>query len=214
VSIPLDVPPRRGSRARPPRGITVGGVTPTQLPPGQHSHAATARLSRRPLHNHGDAPRPTHISRLSAVPGDLMQTWWEANPANFTHVFRVFARALERGFAFADCDPLANFASRAVAITQDRDILREAIRGLALLGSNHNRWHVRDVAVGILQGIRDDAHAASALEGLEMAGPSAAEWTAGHMLLGTLHPILRTGIPQISPPEPMAGAELPQGSWT
>jgi hypothetical protein len=56
---------------------------------------------------------------------------------------------------------------RAAWDTRDRDILRDAIRGLALLGNKHNRGHVRHVAVAILQGTRDDADAASALEGLQ-----------------------------------------------
>ena len=101
------------------------------------------------------------------------------------------------GFAFNDCDPLADFARRAFEVTRDQVILREAIRGLAALGWNHNRWHVRDVAVGLLQSVREDDAAVSALEGLRMAGPRATEWTAGPAVAGTLHPILRVGIAQI-----------------
>jgi eukaryotic-like serine/threonine-protein kinase len=134
---------------------------------------------------------------LSAVPAWLVERWWQLNPGNFSHVFGLFARGMEGGFVFTDCDPVANFAHIAVTVTRDREILREAVRGLTLLGSNHNRWHVRDVAVGILQAIRDDADAASALEGLQMAGKRATEWTTGYAVLGTLHPILRTGIGQI-----------------
>jgi eukaryotic-like serine/threonine-protein kinase len=140
---------------------------------------------------------------LSAVHGAVVQEWWKANPANFTHAFGVFAQALEYLFAFDNCDPLADFARLAVMVTRDRGILRDAIRGLALLGFNHNRWHVRDVAVEILQGIRSDSDASSALEGLRMAGSRATEWTAGYLVLGTLHPMLRAGIPQITqPPTP------------
>lgn len=54
-------------------------------------------------------------------------------------------------------------------------ILREAIRGLAALGYNHNQWHVRDVAVGLRQSIRYDDAAVSTMEGLRMAGPQATE---------------------------------------
>lgn len=81
--------------------------------------------------------------------------------------------------------------------TRCAPLLREAIRGLAALGRTHDRWHVRDIAVGILQSIRDDDAAVSALEGLRMAGRRATEWTAGPAVAGTLHPILRAGITQI-----------------
>ena len=135
---------------------------------------------------------------LSALPAGAIEVWWQNyDAAGFTRAFRLFADALEHLFEFQDCDPLADFARRAVEVTHDQVILGEAIRGLAALGHNHNRWHVRDVAVGILQSIRDDAAAVSALEGLRMAGRRATEWTVGSAVAGTLHPILRAGITNI-----------------
>lgn len=137
---------------------------------------------------------------LSAAREVLVREWWKADRFSFARVFKVFARALDLGYPWEDCDPLADFAELAVLMTQDPDILREAICGLAKLGNHHNRWHVRDVAVGILQRIRDNDKAASALEGLQIAGPTATDWTVGQAVLGTLHPILRTGIPPITQP--------------
>ena len=134
---------------------------------------------------------------FSAMPVEAVQAWWQQGPDSFTHAFQIFATGLEGGFVFEMCDPLADFARLVVTVTRDQVILREAIRGLALLGYNHNRWHVRDVAVEILQGIRDDTDAVSALEGLRMAGPRATEWTAGNAVIGTFHPTLRAGISQI-----------------
>ena len=134
---------------------------------------------------------------LSTLPAWPLEVWWrDFDPAGFTRAFQLFADALQRTFEWDDCNPLADFARRAFEVTRDQVILREAVRGLAALGRNHDRWHVRDVAVGILQSIRDDEAAVSALEGLRMAGPRATEWTAGPAA-GTLHPILRAGIAQI-----------------
>jgi hypothetical protein len=68
------------------------------------------------------------------------------------------------------------------------------VRGLACLGYHHNRWHVRDVVVAILQGIRSDEDAGAAIEGLRMAGKDAAEWTVGDTIIRTLRPTLRGGV--------------------
>jgi eukaryotic-like serine/threonine-protein kinase len=76
-------------------------------------------------------------------------------------------------------------------------ILREAVCGLAQLGEYHNRWHVRDVAVGILQAIRNEEDAIAAVEGLRAAGPSAVEWTVRETARRTFHPLLRSGIANI-----------------
>jgi hypothetical protein len=145
--------------------------------------------------------RPDFALALSALPAQAqaLEVWWgHFDSAGFTRAFKLYADALQgSGFGFQDCDPLADFVRRAVDVTRDHLILREAIRGLAALGYNHNRWHVRDVTVGILQSIREDSAAVSALEGLRMAGPQATDWTAGLAVAATLHPILRAGIAQI-----------------
>ena len=132
---------------------------------------------------------------LSALPASALEVWWKHyDSAGFTRVFGLYADALQNaGFIFADCDPLADFARRAVEVTRDPVILRDAVRGLTALGYHHNRWHVRDVAVAILQSVREDAAAVSALQGLSMAGFAATGWTAGPAVAGTLHPLLRDG---------------------
>ena len=141
---------------------------------------------------------------LSALPAQALEVWWKNyDAAGFSRAFKLYADALQgTGFDFRDCDPLADFARLAVEVTRDQVILRDAIRGLAELGHSHNRWHVRDVTVGILQSIRDDGAAVSALEGLRMSGRLATEWTAGPAVAGTLHPILRAGIQTSSPSRP------------
>ncbi|MFJ2716873.1 serine/threonine-protein kinase [Streptomyces sp. NPDC087437] len=131
---------------------------------------------------------------LSVLASDSVDWWWEQNPAGFTGIFQAFANRLEGSFGFELCDVLAEFARRVIDVTGDPIILREAVRGLAHLGINHNRWHVRDVAVAILQKIRTPEDAVAALEGLRMAGKSAAEWTVGSTVIRTLHPVLRSGL--------------------
>lgn len=128
------------------------------------------------------------------MPADLIESWWDRDPTGFRRVFLAFAERLDGSFPFDACDTLADFARRAVGLTGDPVILREAIRGLAVLGYQHNRWHVRDVVVAILQGIRDEDSAGAAIEGLRMADRDAAEWTAGDTALRTLRPALRAGI--------------------
>jgi hypothetical protein len=108
------------------------------------------------------------------LPAESVERWWEGNPTTFTRVFQAFVQRLGGNFGFTTCDHLANFAERAARVTQDLTILKEAICGLAELGMHHNRWHVRDVAVTMLQHIRDTDEALAALEGLREAEPETA----------------------------------------
>lgn len=134
---------------------------------------------------------------FSALPRVSIQRWWNANPSAFKHAFRVFAEGLSHGFDFNRCDALADVTRRVVDAVPDSEILRDAVCGLAQLGHNHNRWHVRDVAVALIQSLRSADEATSALEGLRMAGTQATEWTLGESSVKTLHPTLRAGIPQL-----------------
>jgi hypothetical protein len=131
---------------------------------------------------------------LSVLPSDSIEWWWDSDPAGFTHTFLAFTEHLEGNFPFARCDWLAGFARRAAAVTRDTVILREAVRGLAVLGYHHNRWHVRDVVVKMLQGVKNDEDTGAAIEGLRMAGRDAAEWTVGDTVIRTLPLTLRGGL--------------------
>ncbi|MFD8668986.1 serine/threonine-protein kinase [Streptomyces microflavus] len=131
---------------------------------------------------------------IAVLPSDSIKWWWKQNRAGFTGVFQAFTKRLEGSFNFEMCDGLADFARRAAVDTGDPTILRESVRGVTILGANHNRWHVRDVAVAILQSIRTDEDAVAALEGIRMADSRSVEWTFGEAVVKTLHPVLRSGL--------------------
>jgi hypothetical protein len=188
--------------------------SPADLLAAIETAVASAQSWEKPEEK-GQRLRQRLASADTAAAMDVIRWADEFGPARFIRAFGVFGRALDYGFDWADCDPLANFAHLAVTVTRDREVLRETIRGLAVLGHRHNRWHVRDVALQILQGLRADADASSALEGLQMAGAPSARWTVGDAIIGTLHPVLRTGIPEIGsvPAPPWAISAAADGSW-
>ena len=137
---------------------------------------------------------------MSTLTADSIEWWWKRDPAAFKRVFAAFAERLTGAFDFVECDRLADFTRRAVQVTGDPDVLMNAAHGLCKLGEYHNRWHVRDVAIAILQGIRTDSDATAALEGLRAAGDDAVEWTVGTSAVRTLHPILRAGVATLLEP--------------
>ena len=134
---------------------------------------------------------------VSILPDQVVRTWWEADPQGFTRMFNAFAERLTGGFDFSACDPLADFVQRTILATSDAGILREGMTALARLGEHHNRWHVRDVAMTLLQAIRENEDAVAAVEGFRVAGRRATEWTVGRAVLSTLHPILRAGLGEL-----------------
>jgi eukaryotic-like serine/threonine-protein kinase len=120
---------------------------------------------------------------------------WSRDSGAFRRVFQLHCGHVARAsFDFGYCDVLADFAREAVEATSDAAVLRSAVRALAPLGEYHNRWHVRDVLTGILQGARDTEAAMAAFEGLKEAGTSAAAWSITDFSLRSLHPLLRSEI--------------------
>lgn len=184
----------------------------------EDSHERAMRLRER-LSGDGHAPDPAAIAEiaswaqevdatdekerrdfcwaLSVLQSGALTWWWGQDPGQLERTMDVYTDLLDGSFSFAMCDPLADFARRAVAATQSGRILMLVMVGLPRLGLNHGRWHVRDVAVAILQGIRSEEAAGMALEGLRLAGEDAIEWTIGDTAVRTFHPILRAGLSRL-----------------
>lgn len=142
---------------------------------------------------------------LSVLGNGPITWWWEHDPGEFERVMTVFTNYLDESFSFGMCDRLADFARRAVAMTNDAVVLQQVVTGLTLLGWRHNRWHVQDAAVAILQGIRSEDEAAIAMEGLRIAGSGPVSWTIGNTAFKTFHPVLRAGLSVLLEPHMESG---------
>lgn len=119
---------------------------------------------------------------------------WVLDEGGFREAFRSFAGQIgNSGFSFEYCDTLANFVQHAIEQSGDDDVLRDGVTGLAGLGENHNRWHVRGVLTTILQAIRTADRALVALEGLRAAKRNL-EWNLTDFTVRSLHPTLRAGV--------------------
>lgn len=101
------------------------------------------------------------------------------------------------GFPFEYCDHLANAVRMITSVTSDNTILRGAVSALTRLGAAHNRWHVRDVLVEILQAIREPERALVALEGLQDVSFLEVEWSITDFAARSVHPIIREGVSTI-----------------
>jgi serine/threonine protein kinase len=130
---------------------------------------------------------------------------WHSNPRGFRTGYRQVVGWMQiEGFEWEYCDHIANAVRMIVNVTGDNDVLRGSVAGLARLGKSHNRWHVRDVLVEILQGIRDSEKAVVALEGLQGVTASEVDWCVSDFAARALHPVLRDGVVGIkrANPEP------------
>jgi len=138
-------------------------------------------------------------SRALVASSDGVVRWmWTTNPTGFRAGYRRVSEWMRtRGFGFEYCDSIANNARMVVAVTADNDTLRSAVRGLLELGPSHNRWHVRDVLIALLQEIRGAEKATVALEAVQAGAPSHVAWTFHDFGLRSMHPVLRDGIKKI-----------------
>ncbi|MFF9011295.1 serine/threonine-protein kinase [Streptomyces goshikiensis] len=139
-------------------------------------------------------------SVLIGMPTDAIEMAWGRNSVGFLAIYEGFCDFIEdASFEFGYCDVIANFCRRAVNATSDLQVLRHTVRALPGLGYHHNRWHVRDVLTGLLQGITTTERALVALEALQAAGayPGPIEWSFEAFAIRSLQPLLRGGIPKI-----------------
>lgn len=120
---------------------------------------------------------------------------WKRDRGAFRRIFERFTDYTKRsGFSFEYCDVLANFMRRTVDETSDSSIMRMAVSALAELGPAHNRWHVRDVLVSVLQDIKTEEMSMAAIEGLRSVGRNQVAWSITDFTVRTLPPAIRSGI--------------------
>lgn len=120
---------------------------------------------------------------------------WADHRTAFRRAYQRFADQVRvEGFSFEYCDVIADFGNRAVIETKDSAILRVTVAALIHLGCYHNRWHVRDVLVEILQAIKTEEAALAALESLQAADVEALSWSITDFAVRTLPPAIRAGV--------------------
>lgn len=120
---------------------------------------------------------------------------WSRDREAFRRVYNRFTNHVRRsGFSFEYCDVLANFMRRAVERTADSSVMRMSVSALGELGPGHNRWHVRDVLVSVLQDIKSEEMSIAALEGLQSVDRDDLSWSITDFTVRTLPPAVRAAI--------------------
>ena len=120
---------------------------------------------------------------------------WDNDRGTFRRVYLRFTDYVKRAaFSFEYCDVLADFTRRAVEVTNDSSILRMSVAALAVLGPYHNRWHVRDVLIAILQDVKSEELALAAVEALGSVSREEVSWSITDFTLKTLSPVIRAGV--------------------
>jgi hypothetical protein len=143
----------------------------------------------------GTDPKEAVRELRTAIPEmsrGVIEQLWQEDPEAFRALAERFGEHVEEsGWDFSFCDTIANFFDRAVIITADDDVLHSAVRALIELGASHNRWHVRDVVIGMLQRVRESHAALAATEAIRESRPAALEWTLSDFAIRSLHPTIR-----------------------
>ncbi|MFJ2810555.1 serine/threonine-protein kinase [Kitasatospora sp. NPDC087271] len=144
---------------------------------------------------------------LTSMSTEGIELCWQTDSAAFVTIYENFCFCVSvSSFPFSHCDVIADFAKRAVQVTNEIEILRLTVNTLPELGRSHNRWHVRDVLTDLLQPIRDAATALVALEALQAADPNDVAWSINDFVQRSLHPLLRDGIKEIKKADPLTAA--------
>ncbi|TXH23100.1 MAG: serine/threonine protein kinase [Mycobacterium sp.] len=120
---------------------------------------------------------------------------WNDHRTTFRRVYQRFADHVQHTpFSFEYCDLLADFGQRAVVETKDAGVLRMTVAALIGLGYYHNRWHVRDVLVTLLQDVKKEEMAMAAIEALRAADADAVDWSISDFAVRTLPPTVRASV--------------------
>ncbi len=146
--------------------------------------------------NEDDSDDMTALTRvLPWASSSSIEYLWKREPQAFVRVVGRFCNYVgTNSFSFEYCDTLANFMRRVALATGDPSVLGKLVAALASLGCHHNRWHVRDVLVELLQGVKSRDQAAEAVEALRSIPIDEARWSVTDFTLRTLPGSIRAGV--------------------
>lgn len=117
---------------------------------------------------------------------------WTVDEDNYRRILAAYGEHVtDSNWEFGFCDTIADFFERSVLVSNDARVTGIALGALFQLGTSHNRWHVRDVVISILQRIRDGSTAIAAAEAIEEADASDVAWTLSGFVVRSLHPTVR-----------------------
>lgn len=138
----------------------------------------------------------THLAQL-----DLLQL---SEPLDDFRVFVAAWAHSTRGLQlpFEMCDEVALFGQDLVSMSErDPEILHLVLTALVPLGVSHNRWHVRDVVVDLLQGATERDDATACANALRACDASDVGWTIGRFARQSMHPIIRDALEALAQAE-------------
>ncbi|MGD0742093.1 MAG: serine/threonine-protein kinase [Acidimicrobiales bacterium] len=140
----------------------------------------------------GPGLEPDLLMTIPRMSRDALARLWERDPESYRALIGRYADPVAHTqWPFGFCDVIADFLDNAVEVANDEDVMRDSVYALLEMGSSHNRFHVQDVAIGILQRIRTPQLAMAAAEGIRRASVGATTWTISEAKCRSLHPIIR-----------------------
>jgi len=117
------------------------------------------------------------------IPKVVLRRWAAREPNGFRGFMRAYDGHvnINGDLSFDYCDTLADFLRFVFGITADLAVHRIIVTRLLEVGVSHNRWHVRDVTVGLLASLKSPSEIAVAVEVID-DHQRAASWVAEEAL--------------------------------
>lgn len=119
----------------------------------------------------------------------------DRDPVGFSRIVERFCNHVAvESFSFEYCDTLANFLRRVASASDDSKIAGLVAGALTRLGAHHNRWHVRDVLISMLQDVRSKEAAAAVTEALRGVPLDEVQWAVTDFTVRSLPAAVRAGV--------------------
>jgi eukaryotic-like serine/threonine-protein kinase len=97
------------------------------------------------------------LRQLPFVPEPLLRALFAHFPSDMEALLESYEKAITGTLGFDYCDTVADFYAKVFGITGSIDLRSRILERLALVGWNHNRWHVGGVLATLVAGLTDPA---------------------------------------------------------
>ena len=148
-----------------------------------------------------------YTREVPRLPEDLLDQYLDETPDAFLEMLKIFDDYATGGLPWEYCDTVADFYGRIYRRLDRLDARELILRRLFVMGCSHNRWHVREVALRLLQDVADISTVAMATDVIKSL-PEEASWIGETRHLFRLLKPITEAFESVAP-EPIATDDIP-----
>lgn len=153
------------------------------------------------LARHSDETDLLHDT-LIALPSEALEAFNSHDPEHTNRLVAQFVdHATKQNWPFSYTDKIGDFCERAYKVVTDPETRAELVICAIVVGIDHNRWHVLEIAETLINSSRTPAETIALADRIRRSGPRTKGWIRINLSGSKREPLIDSALGETDDPE-------------